>query len=147
MKECPFCQLINEKEKYFYEDENLIAFLDSHPVTNGHTLIVPKRHISTPDELNDNEWKNIFHAFKQIKKLLDLEFHPDGYNFGVNIGEYGGQTVMHVHFHLIPRYKKDTKIHEGGIRNVIPERGPYKSLKLTPKNIDDLTKTLKNKRK
>jgi len=138
--------LVDKEEKYFYEDNNVIAFLDAHPVTNGHTLIIPKRHVSTLDGLNDQEWKSILYAYKQIKKLLDFELHPDGYNFGVNIGEYGGQTVMHVHFHLIPRYKEETGIHEGGIRNVIPEKGPYRKLKLPSENLDDLTKRLRELR-
>ncbi len=147
MQECPFCKLVNKKEKYFYEDDYVIAFLDAHPVTNGHTLIIPKRHIPTPEKLNEDEWKSVFYAFKQVKKLLDLELNPDGYNFGANIGKYGGQTVMHVHFHLIPRYKGDAGIYEGGIRNIIPHKGPYRKLKLPPADISELTRRLKDLKK
>lgn len=107
--------------------ENDVAFVirDGFPVSEGHCLIVPKRVYanyfdSTPDEMN-----GLQQLLMATKQLLDEEFSPDGYNVGINCGEHAGQTVHHVHIHLIPRYEGDMDNPRGGVRGVIPSKQKY----------------------
>ena len=87
--------------------------------------IIPKRHMETFFEMNDDEMSAVYNLICEAKKLLDERYHPDGYNVGVNCGGAAGQTVFHLHVHLIPRYKGDVPDPTGGVRNVIPEKGNY----------------------
>lgn len=107
--------------------ENDVAFVirDGFPVSEGHCLIVPKRVYanyfdSTPDEMD-----GLQQLLMATKQLLDDEFSPDGYNVGINCGEHAGQTVHHVHIHLIPRYEGDMDNPRGGVRGVIPSKQKY----------------------
>jgi diadenosine tetraphosphate (Ap4A) HIT family hydrolase len=120
---CPFCDM--EKEAIVFENKLAKAFFDKYPVQKGHLLIVPKRHIQTYFDANTEEIMAIHELIKQGKEMLDKDHSPDGYNVGVNIGPFGGQTVMHLHFHLIPRYKGDIEDPRGGIRKAIPNLVPY----------------------
>ncbi len=88
-------------------------------------LIIPYRHIESLFDATEKEIKAIFSLLKEAKAYLDGEFKPDGYNVGVNIGKYAGQTVMHLHVHLIPRYKGDIDNPTGGVRGVIPSKMRY----------------------
>ena len=118
---CPFCdttdQIISNNLAY--------ARYDNYPVTNGHMLIIPTRHISDYFDLTPEEKIAIFDLLELAKQFLDKERKPDGYNIGINIGESAGQTVWHVHVHLIPRYKGDVKDPRGGVRGVIPDKQKY----------------------
>ncbi|MFC3885565.1 HIT family protein [Bacillus songklensis] len=120
---CPFCSL--PKENILLENDHVIAFFDKYPVQKGHLLIVPKRHIQTYFEASTEELASIHALLHEGKQLLDDKYHPDGYNIGINVGEFGGQTVMHLHVHLIPRYKGDIEDPRGGIRKAIPNLVPY----------------------
>jgi diadenosine tetraphosphate (Ap4A) HIT family hydrolase len=120
---CLFCD--TQSLKIVLENDKAIAFYDKYPVQRGHLLIVPKRHAATYFDATDEEIMAIHELIKKGKELLDREFSPDGYNIGVNVGEYGGQTVMHLHVHLIPRYKGDIDDPRGGIRKAIPNLVPY----------------------
>jgi diadenosine tetraphosphate (Ap4A) HIT family hydrolase len=120
---CPFCD--RQSLQIILENRNAIAFYDKYPVQRGHLLIVPKRHAATYFDATDEEIMAIHELVKKGKELLDHEYSPDGYNIGVNVGEYGGQTVMHLHVHLIPRYKGDIDDPRGGIRKAIPNLVPY----------------------
>ncbi|BAU28417.1 diadenosine tetraphosphate (Ap4A) HIT family hydrolase [Aneurinibacillus soli] len=120
---CVFCQLA--KEAIVLENELAFAFYDKFPVQKGHLLIVPKRHVETYFDATDEEIAAIHRLVRQGKERLDREHQPDGYNIGVNIGHYGGQTVMHLHFHLIPRYNGDIEDPRGGIRKAVPNLVPY----------------------
>jgi len=120
---CPFCN--QQSLEILLQNTNAIAFYDKYPVQRGHLLIVPKRHAATYFDATDEEIMAIHELIKQGKALLDREYSPDGYNIGVNVGEYGGQTVMHLHFHLIPRYQGDIDDPRGGIRKAIPNLVPY----------------------
>jgi len=120
---CPFC-LIQESQKIL-ENEFAVAFYDKYPVQKGHLLIIPKVHKPTYFDATEEEILAIHDLVRRGKELLDREFNPDGYNIGVNIGEFGGQTVMHLHFHLIPRYKGDIRDPRGGIRKAIPNLVQY----------------------
>jgi len=89
-------------------------------------LIIPFRHFASYFDATREEKLAILELIDRAKEFLDREFKPDGYNIGVNVGEAAGQTIMHVHIHVIPRYAGDTEDPTGGVRNVIPERGNYK---------------------
>jgi len=120
---CPFCKL--EENQILLENEYAVAFYDKYPVQKGHLLIIPKKHVETYFDANDIQINAIHQLIKQGKEMLDQEFSPDGYNIGINVGYYGGQTVPHLHFHLIPRYKGDIEDPRGGIRKAIPNLVQY----------------------
>lgn len=101
------------------------AIKDLYPVTRGHTLVVPFREVPTWFEATQEEQAAILELVDRVKEQLDAELHPDGYNVGFNVGEAAGQTVMHLHVHVIPRYRGDVPDPRGGVRHVIPERGNY----------------------
>ena len=114
---CPFC--VPSEEVLVYEDEFIRILIDSYPANRGHLLIVPKRHVEKLEELNEKEKlaliEGIEMAIEKLKKVLE----PDGFNIGINIGEVAGQTVPHIHIHVIPRYKGDTNFPRGGIRKAV----------------------------
>lgn len=124
---CPFCN--PDKERITRESDLAFAMRDGFPVSKGHMLIIPKRHISSFFDLTDDEYKEIRGLLIESKNLLDLELSPDGYNIGVNDGPAAGQTVPHLHFHLIPRYLGDREDPRGGIRWILPEKADYWSKK------------------
>lgn len=115
---CIFCD-IQTTHKILFENDLAVAFFDSFPVSDGHTLIVPKRHVKTFFDLSEDEISKMKLLADKVKEMLDEKFQPDGYNIGFNVGEYGGQTVMHCHMHIIPRYKGDIDNPRGGIRKII----------------------------
>ena len=120
-KYCPFCDKAN------YEREGDLAFTktDSYPVSKGHTLVIPKRHISSYFECTDDERLELWSLVEQVKTLLDSVFEPDGFNIGINIGAAAGQTVPHMQIHVIPRYSGDMDDPRGGVRGVIPDKQKY----------------------
>ena len=107
------------------ESATAYAIFDKFPVSNGHTLIIPKKHCSDYFELSFKEQSACWFMLNKTKEILTKEFSPDGFNVGININEAAGQTVSHVHIHLIPRYKGEVKEPGGGIRGVIPEKKSY----------------------
>jgi len=120
---CPFCEI--PASQIIIENEIAKAFYDKYPVQKGHLLIVPKRHFTSYFEATEEEFLAIHRLLNQGKEIVDKAYQPDGYNIGVNVGTYGGQTVMHLHVHLIPRYKGDIEDPRGGIRKAIPNLVPY----------------------
>ncbi len=121
---CPFCNPNSERE-LLLESETVYAIFDKFPVINGHTLIIPKKHCVDYFELSFKEQSACWFMLNKTKEILIKEFNPDGFNVGININESAGQTVPHVHIHLIPRFKGDVKEPRGGVRGVIPERTNY----------------------
>ena len=121
--ECPFCAPPPER----VVDANALAFalLDAYPVAAGHTLLVARRHVADLFELTDEEMAALLDLLRRARRRLDESLQPGGYNIGVNVGSVAGQTIPHVHVHLIPRYPGDVPDPTGGIRNVIPGRGRY----------------------
>ena len=101
------------------------AIYDKYPVSPGHTLIIPKRHVANYFDLNLKEQTACLLLLNAAKQTLDKAFNPDGYNIGVNVAEAAGQTVGHVHIHLIPRYKGDVEKPAGGVRGVVPGKQGY----------------------
>jgi diadenosine tetraphosphate (Ap4A) HIT family hydrolase len=110
--------LVTERSREILaENCSFIAVFDSFPVNEGHALIISKRHISTFFEVSNGEATDLLDALAEVKARLDGRFHPDGYNIGVNCGEAAGQTIPHLHVHLIPRYPGDVENPRGGVRN------------------------------
>ena len=120
-KECVFCQM----KDYILENELAYAIYDKYPVGKGHMLFIPKRHVKDFFDITKEEREAIFELIDEGKKLLDEKYSPDSYNVGINCGEHAGQTIMHVHVHLIPRYIGDMKDPTGGVRGVIPYKMKY----------------------
>ena len=119
---CPFCL---PEGKLIIETALAYSIFDNFPVSKGHALIIPKRHVANYFDLTNDEQTACQHNLKKLKEIIDKDYHPDGYNVGINIGEIAGQTIGHVHIHLIPRYKNDVEDPTGGVRNVIPDKGNY----------------------
>ena len=124
---CIFCDLIKsiDKDRVIYQDSTWIAILDGYPVSEGHTLLIPKRHCETYFDLNLVESDSLAAAIKVVKAILDTRHKPNGYNIGANCGEAAGQTVPHCHIHIIPRYNRDVENPRGGVRGVIPNKQNY----------------------
>jgi len=120
---CVFCKL--PKERVIMETDLWFVVRDGFPISPGHTLIIPKRHINDYFDIVENEHKSLHDVINQSKVLLEVEFQPDGYNIGINCGEEAGQTVMHLHIHLIPRYKGDCDDPRGGVRWIFPDKADY----------------------
>jgi diadenosine tetraphosphate (Ap4A) HIT family hydrolase len=120
---CPFCTIPAAR----VIDSNDLAFAveDAFPVSPGHTLIISRRHVGSIFDLAPEEVVAVMELLGRAKARLDKRDHPDGYNVGVNVGRDAGQTVMHVHVHLIPRCTGDVPAPRGGVRNVIPGKGEY----------------------
>ncbi|MCS5490635.1 HIT family protein [Algoriphagus limi] len=122
--DCPFCNPSSELE-LILESAQAFSIFDKYPVSPGHVLIIPKRHVSNYFDLSFKEQSSCIFMLNEVKKNLQKRFKPDGYNVGINIGEKAGQTVPHVHIHLIPRYSGDVENPRGGIRGVIPDKKDY----------------------
>lgn len=114
---CIFCN--SNKDDYILSNELAFAIYDKFPVNKGHVLIIPKRHFSSLFEAKEDEILDVYKLLEQCKELIDERFNPDGYNVGVNIGKDAGQSIFHLHVHLIPRYIGDVDQDrlKGGIRN------------------------------
>ena len=122
-KECPFCNL--PPERIIDSLELGCVIRDGFPITPGHTLIIPKRHIGSFFEITEQERTALLDLMNQAQKLLIEEFNPDGFNIGINDGPAAGQTVPHLHIHLIPRFKGDQEDPRGGVRWIIPHNAKY----------------------
>jgi diadenosine tetraphosphate (Ap4A) HIT family hydrolase len=122
--DCPFCQRLALPD-LLAESDLAVAFKDGFPVSPGHALIVPRRHVADLFELTAEEQAALWQLLPEVKTRLDARHAPAGYNVGVNVGVAAGQTVGHVHVHLIPRYVGDVVDPRGGVRWVVPERAAY----------------------
>ena len=103
----------------------VLALRDGYPVSRGHSLIVPRRHVGSFGEVSLDEQSAMLAMLRRVRAMLDAKLRPDGYNIGINDGAAAGQTVMHVHMHVIPRYRGDRPDPRGGIRWIIPEKADY----------------------
>lgn len=125
---CPFCQPDADRV-CISENELAYATLDKFPVSNGHILVIPRRHCSNYFDLSSEEQTACWNLINELKGYLLKTFYPDGFNIGININEAAGQTIPHVHIHLIPRYQGDVREPKGGVRGVIPTRKKYPFMK------------------
>lgn len=120
---CIFCDW--PSREILLEDEHAVAFFDAYPVNPGHVLIVPKKHVADYFELETELQQACLKLLNQAKLLIQERYKPDGFNIGINTGAAAGQTIFHVHLHLIPRYLGDMPDPRGGVRGVIPDRRSY----------------------
>lgn len=115
---CPFCD--PPKEEILFRSPLWYARSDLHPVTPGHLLLIPFRHLPTYFDLTQEEWSVLGPFTMQAKEYLDRTVTPDGYNIGVNVGRPAGQAIMHLHIHMIPRHWDDSGVRKGGVRRSVP---------------------------
>ena len=120
---CIFCEI--QQDRVVLERDLAYAIFDAFPVNPGHMLVIPKRHISGYFESTIEERVEMLNLIDEAKVIIDMQFHLDGYNIGINIGKVAGQTVMHLHIHIIPRYTGDVPNPKGGVRGVIQKKQGY----------------------
>ena len=121
LQNCPFCN----PDGILLENDLAYAHPDRYPVNPGHLLIIPKRHVADYFLTTAAEKTALMSLLDEAKHYLDGKQAPAGYNIGINVGEVAGQTIPHVHLHLIPRYHGDVENPRGGVRGVIPARQSY----------------------
>ena len=121
--ECPFDA--PPGERIFHEDDLIRCLWDGFPVSPGHALIIPRRHVASWFEATPEEQVAIVRAIEIARHEIETRHEPDGYNVGFNSGEAAGQTVFHLHMHVIPRYRGDMPDPRGGIRLVVPSKARY----------------------
>jgi len=121
--DCPFCRL--EQRRILLENDFAAAFPDGFPISDGHTLVIPKRHVASLFELSEEEQEAVWKLVAQVRSRLMDELKPDGFNVGLNDGAAAGQTVMHAHVHVIPRRLGDSEDPRGGVRWILPKKAQY----------------------
>lgn len=120
---CPFC--IPESGRVFHVDKLVVGLWDAFPASDGHALVVTKRHIASWFDATAAERAALTKAIDTVRATIEKKHKPAGYNIGVNVGDAAGQTVPHLHVHVIPRYPGDVADPRGGVRHVIPGKGNY----------------------
>ena len=123
MKVCPFCTL--PPERILLTSAHGVIIRDGFPISPGHTLVIPRRHVDSFFNLTAEERVDLLGLLDQAKAGIEKEFKPDTYNIAINDGPAAGQTVPHLHIHLIPRYTDDVPDPRGGVRWIIPEKADY----------------------
>ena len=118
---CEFCDHGNE----VMGNDLAYAVYDKHPVSEGHMLVIPRRHVASFFATSREEREALMELLKGARDHLIAEFSPQGFNLGINEGGAAGQTIEHLHIHLIPRYEGDMEDPRGGIRGAIPEKRTY----------------------
>ena len=122
-KACPFCCL--NADRLILEDEFTLVIRDGFPISEGHTLIIPRRHVQSFFDTTHEERSSLLTMLDKAKAGLDRIHAPNGYNIGINDGATSGQTVPHLHIHLIPRYEGDQEDPRGGVRWIFPDKADY----------------------
>ena len=120
---CPFCRV--DRGRIAWSSPLAIALWDVYPVSLGHALVVPRRHAASWSELTADEKAELTAGVDAVRTLIDERYRPHAYNVGYNDGEPAGQTIMHFHVHVIPRYQGDVLDPRGGIRWVLPDKAAY----------------------
>lgn len=123
MDACPFCSPV--PDRIFYQDSIIVGIWDAFPVSPGHALLVPKRHVGSWFEASLEERLALTKAIDVARFAIEENFRADGYNIGINSGEAAGQTIFHLHVHVIPRVLGDVPDPRGGLRHVISHKGNY----------------------
>tara|TARA_Y100001958_G_C21214367_1_gene539858 strand:+ start:961 stop:1338 length:378 start_codon:yes stop_codon:yes gene_type:complete len=123
MTDSPFLKI--PKSEYVTFNQYAFSVWDKYPVTPGHALIIPYRPINSWWLTEEIERTQLFDLVDEVKSIIETTHNPDGYNIGMNNGKVAGQTINHLHIHLIPRYSGDVEDPTGGVRNVIPGKGNY----------------------
>lgn len=120
---CAFCEL--PSDRIVLEGRLAVVIRDGFPVSEGHTLVIPKRHVASLFEITQDERAELMDLLFRARDAIDRDFKPAGYNIGLNDGPAAGQTIPHLHIHLIPRYAGDRQDPRGGVRWVLPEKAAY----------------------
>ncbi|MEF8793138.1 HIT family protein [Thiohalorhabdus sp.] len=120
---CPFCEL--GTQRVLWSDDQAAVVPDTYPVSPGHMLVITKRHVGSFFETSEAERASIAEGLDAAKDLLERDFSPDAFNIGLNNGQAAGQSVPHLHVHLIPRYEGDKEDPRGGVRWILPESAQY----------------------
>ena len=121
---CLFCTL--PADRIILQNEHAVAIRDGFPVTEGHSLVIPRRHVPDYFGLQRDELEACRDLLHQVREgILKGDPSVEGFNIGVNAGEVAGQTIFHCHIHLIPRRRGDVPNPRGGVRHVIPGKGSY----------------------
>lgn len=120
---CPFCTL--PPERIVEENDHAVWIYDGFPVSPGHCLIIPKQHVGSFFEVSAEERIAMLALLDKAKVVIEEKYQPDAFNIGINDGPAAGQTVPHLHLHLIPRYEGDVSDARGGVRWVIPAKADY----------------------
>jgi diadenosine tetraphosphate (Ap4A) HIT family hydrolase len=123
MSACPFCDF--DRARLVLESESAIALRDGFPVADGHTLVIPRRHVPSIFQLSAPDQAALWVLVADVRELLIKDDFADAINIGVNDGWAAGQTIEHAHIHLIPRRRGDVADPRGGIRNIIPSKARY----------------------
>ncbi len=108
-----------------FEGEYGFAVWDFHPVSDGHFLVIPNRHFADYFDITSEEREDLWSLVAKGKTIVDEKHNPDGYNIGINVGKWAGQSIHHLHIHVIPRYKGDVENPKGGVRGVVPAKRHY----------------------
>jgi len=120
---CPFCTL--PPERIIEQTPLALVIRDGFPVSPGHTLILPRRHVESFFETTAEERTDLLQLLDRTQMQLAAQLRPAGFNIGINDGPVAGQTVLHLHIHLIPRFVGDHPDPRGGVRWVLPEKARY----------------------
>lgn len=122
-KACPFCA--PPPDQILIEGAQALVLWDSYPVSPGHVLIIPRRHVASWFDSTATEREEILRLADEARRILAEKHSPDGFNLGINDGAAAGQSVPHLHLHLIPRYRGDVPDPRGGVRWIIRDRATY----------------------
>ncbi len=122
-RKCPFCAVA--AARILHDSPLALAFSDAFPLSRGHSLVIPRRHVASWFETTDDERREMLRLLDDLRETLRRTHSPDGFNVGINDGAAAGQTVPHLHLHLIPRYAGDVQDPRGGVRWILPERADY----------------------
>ena len=121
LQDCIFCR----EPRIILQNDLAFARYDAHPVSPGHCLVISHRHVAEYFHTTRAEKAALWDLVDELKTLLDEKYQPDAYNVGINVGKAAGQSIPHVHIHVIPRYTGDIENPRGGVRGVIPAKQKY----------------------
>lgn len=122
--ECRFC-LTKPGRRIMIEGQYGFVAWDRYPASDGHFLVIPYRHFSSYFDINDKEREELWSLVAQGRDICEKKYQPDGYNIGINVGVAAGQSIHHLHIHVIPRYNGDVENPKGGVRGVLPHKKLY----------------------
>ena len=120
---CPLCEV--GADRIIAAHQHAIAVADVFPIAAGHTLVIPRRHVTSIFGLDRIEYTQLWNFVFDVRRILAERFLPVAFNIGVNDGMAAGQTVEHAHIHIIPRYDGDVEDPRGGIRWILPQKAKY----------------------
>lgn len=123
MKKCPFCA--PDQARIISRCQSAIAIRDGFPISEGHSLIIPRSHVQSIFDLEPEEQRIVWTFVAQVRQQLAIELKVRAFNIGINDGKEAGQTIEHAHIHVIPRRPNDVSDPRGGIRLIIPDRARY----------------------